>query len=284
MAVRLSLSFPGLLSAIPMYTMDEYRDGAQTSNLYSGADFVARKVYFSDGGITSNCPIQLFDAPLPTRPTYGVHLFPAEKSHSVWMRGAGPDPEPRLAEFATKPTIKAAIGFVAAIVGTAIDWRDAVQRDLPGYRERIVRVGVPSEEGGLNLAMPAPTIKRVAAYGVEAADLLAGTFARPAEVGVASGWEVHRWVRLRSTLFAARRYLGAMAEKIRAGTPHYLRVSGFNSSADPRFLDGAAVAQAEALMVGIERLAEDVGAATPSSGLSANCPEPAPVLRMSSPW
>ena len=55
-AARLSLSFPVLLSAIPLY--DE--QGTQH--------------WFSDGGICSNFPLHFFDSPLPRWPTFGLDL------------------------------------------------------------------------------------------------------------------------------------------------------------------------------------------------------------------
>jgi Patatin-like phospholipase len=54
-AVRMSLSFPLLLSAVPLWTVD-----------YGGTD-QAEPVWFSDGGITSNFPVHFFDALLTSR-------------------------------------------------------------------------------------------------------------------------------------------------------------------------------------------------------------------------
>jgi predicted acylesterase/phospholipase RssA len=71
---RLSLSFPVLLSAVPLMTPDfaerKSRDGA----------IPLRHVWFSDGGLTSNFPIHFFDSPIPSRPTFCLNLvdFDAE--------------------------------------------------------------------------------------------------------------------------------------------------------------------------------------------------------------
>ena len=65
--VRMSLSFPFLLSAVPLYA-PSYKTGAKAE---------LRKCWFSDGGITSNFPIHFFDGPLPSRPTFGINLVPA---------------------------------------------------------------------------------------------------------------------------------------------------------------------------------------------------------------
>jgi predicted acylesterase/phospholipase RssA len=76
-AARLSLSFPVLLSAVPLYAIKR--------SAYAGRrqDGVVRLVspgedldchWFSDGGISSNFPIHFFDTWFPTRPTFGINL------------------------------------------------------------------------------------------------------------------------------------------------------------------------------------------------------------------
>ena len=62
-AVRMSLSFPVLLSSIPLYAID----------YMVSTNYVVRHC-FSDGGITSNFPIHFFDAAVPGRPTFGINL------------------------------------------------------------------------------------------------------------------------------------------------------------------------------------------------------------------
>ena len=71
---RLSLSFPVLLSALPLMTPD-FGKGKNTSGYIP-----LRRVWFSDGGLTSNFPIHFFDSPIPSRPTFCLNLvdFDAE--------------------------------------------------------------------------------------------------------------------------------------------------------------------------------------------------------------
>ncbi len=80
-AVRVSLSFPLLFSAVPLYTLkpDYYRRLREGGDPAVGEGDVQRHV-FSDGGIVNNFPIQLFDEWLPRRPTFGINLseLPAE--------------------------------------------------------------------------------------------------------------------------------------------------------------------------------------------------------------
>jgi hypothetical protein len=71
---RLSLSFPVLLSALPLMAPDFAR-GKNESGVIP-----LRRVWFSDGGLTSNFPVHFFDSPIPTRPTFCLNLvdFDAE--------------------------------------------------------------------------------------------------------------------------------------------------------------------------------------------------------------
>jgi hypothetical protein len=63
-ATRLSLSFPLLISAIPLATIDDSQRPA----------IIFQRQWFTDGGFCSNFPVHLFDAPLPTRPTFALNL------------------------------------------------------------------------------------------------------------------------------------------------------------------------------------------------------------------
>jgi hypothetical protein len=65
MGARMSLSFPFLLSQVPLHT-PQYRAG----------EAKLRRCLFSDGDLTSNFPIHFFDAPIPGRPTFGINLVP----------------------------------------------------------------------------------------------------------------------------------------------------------------------------------------------------------------
>ena len=77
MAARLSLSFPVLLSAVPLYTIkrsafaSRKKDGV-VSLVDPDVDLECH--WFSDGGISSNFPIHFFDTWFPFRPTFGINL------------------------------------------------------------------------------------------------------------------------------------------------------------------------------------------------------------------
>jgi predicted acylesterase/phospholipase RssA len=65
---RLSLSFPVLLSAVPLLTPD-FAGGKNKND-----KFGLKRVWMSDGGLTSNFPIHFFDSPIPSRPTFCLNL------------------------------------------------------------------------------------------------------------------------------------------------------------------------------------------------------------------
>lgn len=172
LAVRMSLSFPGLFAAVPLC-----RDG--------------RVHWFSDGGITSNFPIHFFDSLLPRWPTFGLSLqpYPPGDANEVWL------PEQ---DASTSGTPYAALNsvprFLVAILNTFLDWRDTMQSALPGYRGRIAHVRQSEDEGGSNLFMPPATIERLALRGQKAGDLLRERFQQQHNT------DRYRWIRLRMAL------------------------------------------------------------------------------------
>jgi predicted acylesterase/phospholipase RssA len=68
-AARLSLSFPVLLSAFPLMTPD-FSAKKEDSGLVP-----LRRLWLSDGGLTSNFPVHFFDSPIPSRPTFCLNLI-----------------------------------------------------------------------------------------------------------------------------------------------------------------------------------------------------------------
>ena len=65
-ATRMSLSFPILISAVPLHAIDRSMRHPEGTGYEPS--------WFSDGGITSNFPVSFFDSLLPSRPTFGITL------------------------------------------------------------------------------------------------------------------------------------------------------------------------------------------------------------------
>ncbi|MDQ1436652.1 MAG: hypothetical protein QOK43_281 [Acidimicrobiaceae bacterium] len=154
-AVRLTLSFPVLISAVPLFAVDH---GPETPGPV--------RCWFSDGGISSNFPIHFFDSLWPKRPTFGISLGPypvGRPKADVYFRGASTQAVPR-----SRPT-DSFPAFVAAVADSLQNWSDEGQAMLPGYRDRIVEVHHSEEEGGLNLNMSRKTILSMCTRGHAAA-------------------------------------------------------------------------------------------------------------------
>jgi hypothetical protein len=204
-AARLSLSFPLLLSTIPLYWYSAVRDPSTGEERPS-----VTRCHFSDGGICSNFPIHFFDSPLPRWPTFGINLAgPIEDGIDVWMPSSNRDSQP-----ASRRQIPSLGGFAAAIRGAMQNWRDNSYVELPGYRDRIVHVRFGPGEGGLNLNMPQSLILTLSDRGDRGARKLVSRFAglsMPGEQPSELDWNNHRRLRQRVALTAIEEFLVHLA-------------------------------------------------------------------------
>jgi hypothetical protein len=194
-AVRMSLSFPILLSAVPLYAFD-FRLGAPQGR--------PQRCWFTDGGISSNFPIHFFDSPVPARPTFGLDLGTVldESQPRVYMpasNGGGILVARRLIAGTGLGSIA---DFLGALLSVAKDWNHEALSHLPGYRDRIALIRLTGEEGGLNLNMPAKRIELLAGFGQMAGQEFVRRFGDPA-LGVPRSpegkmnWDNHQRIRLR---------------------------------------------------------------------------------------
>jgi predicted acylesterase/phospholipase RssA len=247
-AARMSLSFPLLISAVPLYAVDynlvanrragDAADQWRRDNPGGTVEAAAAALgdvrpafdpnWFSDGGICSNLPVHFFDAPLPTRPTFAVDLAsfpdgwvkdPKDQSKNVYLpeRNGG-----RLRPSAPIPTkgITSLGAFLFEIVDTARGWVDAAQLVLPGYRDRVVTIYHDDQEGGMNLTMPKQTLDDLSARGGAAAAKLVSTFAGddPGETPT-WGWDNSRWIRFRTASAGLKVWLDGFSAGYGADAP-----------------------------------------------------------------
>ena len=183
-AVRMSLSFPLLIAAVPLYRRN-YAGGEDTREM--------QRLLFSDGGLSSNFPIQLFDSLLPGRPTFGISLddydpdrpdrrvrLPMRANSGRWLDARS---------YASLPA------FAMGLLNAAKDWQDNLQTLLPGYRERVAHAYLKPDEGGLNLTMPADRIKGLVELGGRAGALMVGGPPEQADDEYVFDFDDHRWRR-----------------------------------------------------------------------------------------
>jgi hypothetical protein len=231
-ATRLSLSFPLLISAVPLWTIDRrdkrtrdaveaYRAAAKegTPPPTSGLQFT--KEWFTDGGFCSNFPLAMFDAALASRPAFAINLdrFPAgrepdddQRKNVEWAK----DNKALLPTSTVFPErgIGALVAFGSAAFNTARNWQDGSYLNHPGFRDRIVRVLQTKQEGGMNLYMEGPTIEGLAERGRVAGEMIVEQFSQPRyprKNPTATGWDNHRWVRYRALLSVLPNWLASWA-------------------------------------------------------------------------
>jgi hypothetical protein len=199
-ATRMTLSFPILISAVPLYEVHFEHD----------AEPRLVRLVFSDGGITSNFPIHFFDSPLPTRPTFGLNLTgvraetkldPHDPCAAVRPPGAVNSPA-----YQPVASVTSLVSFLVAIKDAMQNWRDNAQARLPGFRDRVVNVELAANEGGLNLAMSAAKIEELSERGRCAGDALVELFAGDG-AGKPKQWNDHRFARYRTSMSLIERWL-----------------------------------------------------------------------------
>jgi predicted acylesterase/phospholipase RssA len=205
-AARMSLSFPVLISTIPLWRL-RYRGAGQTP--------ILTRVVFSDGGISSNFPVHFFDAPLPIRPTFALNLggfSPDEHPDpDVPADNVVDPPEPNKQGPESWTEIDSLFNFGVSIKDAMENWRDNTQGRLPGFRERIIDIKLAHGEGGLNLAMDEQKITRLNARGAYAGDRLKALFSGPDDhPGPTKHWNDSRFTRFRVTMSVLEQALRAL--------------------------------------------------------------------------
>ncbi|OBU66069.1 RpoH suppressor [Stenotrophomonas maltophilia] len=233
-ATRMSLSFPLLISAVPLHepsrrerrweptpavaeadaehNVADSMEGLTNAGQSFGPVITAFRIcWFSDGGIASNFPIHLFDAALPRWPTFAINLvYPQHVEdagdssrgrqaleQAVFLPTGNRHGWQRHYQSIAAPLAAGELGrFLFAVVATMQNWRDLLQARAPGYRDRIVHVSLQGDEGGMNLDMPQEVLARIADKG----SLAGARFC-------AFSFENHYWIRWRNLASAYQRYV-----------------------------------------------------------------------------
>ena len=229
-ATRCSLSLPLLFRAIRLYVL---RDGSLPVRTEFGARLtspggvpliypgpesdhepIAEELWLTDGGVTSNFPIHMFDSPLPLWPTVGIDLgdHPSGSAHQDVLL---PGEVTGAIDFG-KPLGAGMASFLGAILGTSLGWRDSAQLLMPAFRSRIAVVRQRPSEGGNNLFMARADIASLAIRGAVAGARLRRRFAADGQ------WRRHQWLRVRVTAQSLAGLSGRLRSSL--GDTEYLRL------------------------------------------------------------
>jgi predicted acylesterase/phospholipase RssA len=283
-ATRMSLSFPLLISAVPLHAIDWAISRPDEQR--------PERNWFSDGGITSNFPVHFFDSPLPRWPTFAITLEPYPRSAaehrdpaaSVWMPSGNEEGiASRWISWDEKRPLGRLAAFLRAILDTMQNWMDNAQSTVPGYRDRIVHIRHSAKEGGMNLTMPPPVVKELTERGRRAGDLLVERFGPTPPPGVELTWLNHRWVRYRSTMALLEQALSSYAKAYHCTDlqPSYADLIRRDRTAPPPSYRWRRLADGEAA----GRMTDDLIAlteawATTPPFLGEEAPRPRPELRI----
>jgi deferrochelatase/peroxidase EfeB/predicted acylesterase/phospholipase RssA len=199
-AARLAMSFPLLISAVPLWAID-YEAPIDMRGF--------ARCWMSDGGLCSNFPIHLFDSFVPKWPTFGIALQDRGKYRAdecVWLPDkhyeGRVDTWDRFAE--SKQPLGRLVGFLVSLWLAAWRWNDTTMMRMPGVRDRVVRIFLEEGEGGVNIKMSKQAIDALTRrYGKPAARAFLRKFADDGS----PGWPEHRWVRFNRLLIALRQQI-----------------------------------------------------------------------------
>ncbi|MFK7892447.1 MAG: patatin-like phospholipase family protein [Granulosicoccus sp.] len=220
-AARLSLSFPVLFSAVPVWAENHNKQGNPVE-----------RVLFSDGGITSNFPVHRFDAIYPRWPTLAIN-FKATDKHGRPLRKellgkelpytdqyvhmndnredgivemwSSLDPEHR--------PQKTFLSFIYSIFRSAQNWHDNAFLRLPGFRDRVAEVWLKPGQGGLNLNMDKAVVEELTTLGIQAGKVLTNRYTK-LDADETMSWESHQWTRFRTGMEGLAESIKALRQSI----------------------------------------------------------------------
>lgn len=273
-ATRMSLSFPVLLSMVPLWAIDYGKPEAGR---------MPERCWFSDGGLCSNFPVHFFDSALPRWPTFAINLadVPAGRepgAHMPASNAAGLQ-ETWIRFDGTRPKASV-LGFLRAMQVTMQGWNDMVLTRMPGQRDRMATVTLRADEGGLNLNMPPARITALAERGREAGRLFVERFADP-DPTQRMGWANQRWIRLRSLLDAHEEMLERILVACSRPEPGDVPYEAWLATDEMPSYPWTSRAQRDEAKARLHALVEEarrIRAGAPS--LAPGAPEPGPELRV----
>jgi hypothetical protein len=222
-AARLAAGVPGLLRAVPLYR-PAAPDAGHLRDAYGGAS--ARvpddatpaptvTTHWFTGAPPADAPVSLFDVAVPRWPTVAltvVHGTAADdEGEGPWVETPDADTAPPPL---TAPAPADGTAFARAVLRAPAGWRDRVDAESPGSRNRI---GIVRRGAGAGAAwfLGDDEVLRLALRGHHAGRELRERFTgHDGEIGAQTGTDRYRWIRMRSELRDRRRESLAVAARL----------------------------------------------------------------------
>jgi len=225
---------------------------------------------------------------VPQWPTFGIDLEPEIKGlqgdtflPSTYMGGIA-DRWTRFDEKNNKSATKMG-GFLMSIAGAMQNWNDNTQARSAGVRDRVVRVRLAKNEGGMNLNMPNEVIKSVSKKGGEGADKIVSRFLSSKPPDGWDGWSFQRWSRLDVLLYSLNQKIGGMKRALGASVPHAKSYDQLKIQSAVSAPPGHGAPLTEAQIIALNNLTAALDQAANVFAASApgypNAPLPEPELR-----
>lgn len=270
-AVRMSLSFPVLFTAVPLRMVDTELPSIM-KNLGAAAPPppMPQTALFSDGGISSNFPIHMFDSVLPTRPTFAFSIEELLGDASTLSRRVTVPQSAAQGMGVQMSAIGDITGFAWHVLNSAKDWQDQLLSELTGQRERIARIFLADGEGGLNLNMSPEASRQLMYWGYEAGKAFTnGPFS----------FDEHKWRRLLVLYRHARESLSSADAIWQAGFGAWY--NGYlNKAKSYKGLSKTNRRQVATDLQDLFALAQTLEQRTPFAGLDDDLPRKSGVLKI----
>lgn len=191
LAVRMAMARPGLLAAVPLYSVEPASSDPDADEPGATA---ARTHWFVDAG-PDGAPVDVFDRLLPRWPTFGLSLETGGGDGRVRL----PEQDAATTHRDWRGTGLGAWAFASAAAAAGRGWRDALHADLPGLRGRIAQVHAARTI--LTPYLRQHDVLRLAGHGMEAGTVLRARFlGQDGEIAGQDQTDRYRWIRMRLAL------------------------------------------------------------------------------------
>lgn len=198
-AVRLSLALPFAFQAVPLYRAAPAQQRQDDFGRTFGdvtppkGRLVVERLWFADGGLTSNFPIRFFDSPLPRWPTLGVNLGAREEEADPPLADIALPPDGVAGRARSRPLHGNLLSYFMSLFATSRNWRDTEKFLQKAFSGRVAEVRLGAGEGDLNIFMERETVASVAIRGIIAGARLRRRY-QDDDI-----WEHHQWLRMQAS-------------------------------------------------------------------------------------